>query len=565
MKTKTILYAALGLMTTVGLTACSESFLDTSSKTEMNSTSFYKTQTQAEYALTGCYDGYQRTVSNGSWPTLFQAVETMSDDCLGGGGPDDRTDRLMDRFDMSYNSSDVSFMNGIWEDYYKGIYRCNQLISSLPGITFNSQTTKDEVEGQAKALRALEYFDLVRLFENVPLLTTATNDIVPQAKPDSVYAQIVSDLQDAVKLIPASSFADKSTNLGRITKYAAEGMLARVYLFYDGVYNNNEGKEMPGKLTKAQALSYCEDIISSGNYSLESDFKNLWPAACTEATTTAEGRKTTYDEASNEILWVVKFNNDQNWTNSLIDGNKFIINFGLRNVTAYAPYGNGWGACPITPYAKGLYLSDDSRYSASIIDCRQIGAYKTQISTDCMDYTGYVNKKYCPLIFKDGTSMPASETTVDGGNMQTNQDQNWILMRYSDVLLMAAELGSPNAMKYFNMVRERAYGNTSHDLTAAPTKAQIWQERRLEFMGEGIRYFDLRRQGLDAFVKAELGQATTNGTAGGTAITVYNNRTQTTIASTYKDENIRKKRGFLQIPNDQITRSGNVYKQNQGW
>ena len=62
------------------MTGCSESFLDTTSKTELNSTSFYKTEVQAEYAVVGCYDGYQRTVSNGNWPSLFQAVETMSDD-----------------------------------------------------------------------------------------------------------------------------------------------------------------------------------------------------------------------------------------------------------------------------------------------------------------------------------------------------------------------------------------------------------------------------------------------------------------------------------------------------
>ena len=182
-----------------------------------------------------------------------------------------------------------------------------------------------------------------------------------------------------------------------------------------------------------------------------------------------------------------------------------------------------------------------------------------------MDYTGYVNKKYCPLIFTDGTSMPAAEATVDGANMQTSQDQNWILIRYSDVLLMATELGSPNAISYFNKVRERAYGDKSNDITTTPTTQQIWDERRLEFMGEGIRYFDLRRQGLDAFVKAQMGQAYGNGSTSGSAISVYNNKVQTTIASTFVENNIREKKGFWQISSDQITLSGNVYKQNAGW
>lgn len=564
MKTKHIKYVACGLLMT-GLFSCGDSYLETTSKTDLNSTSFYKNEVQAKYAVVGCYDGYQRTVSNGSWPTLFQATETMSDDCLGGGGPDDRSDRLMDRFDVSYNSAATSLFEGVWKDYYKAIYRCNLLIGSADNIAWTSNDEKSTYVGEARALRGLEYFDLVRMFENVPLLTTASNDIVAQAAPDSVYAQVVSDLKYAADNMPASAYADKSTNLGHITKYAAGAMLARVYLFYDGVYNNNQGGTMPGGLTKAQALQYCEDAINSGNYSLESSFKNLWPGASTTASNKEDGLKTTYNEASNEIVWVVKFNNDQDWSNTNINGNKFVINFGMRNVTSYAPYGNGWGACPITPYAESLFQTGDTRGTATVIDCKSIGAYDAQAATDVMDYTGYVNKKYCPLIYNDGTSVPVYKNAITNANMQTSQDQDWILMRYSDVLLMAAELGSPNAMKYFNMVRERAYGNSNHDLASAPTKEQIWNERRVEFMGEGLRYFDLRRQGLDAFVAAEMGQATNNGSAAGPSITVYNNRAQATIADTYKADNIRAKRGFFQIPYNQITLSGNVYQQNAGW
>lgn len=547
------------------MTGCSESFLDTTSKTELNSTSFYKTEVQAEYAVVGCYDGYQRTVSNGNWPSLFQAVETMSDDCLGGGGPDDRSDRLMDRFDRSYMPDQIDLFNGLWDDYYKGINRCNLLLASLDNIGWTSEEARKVVESETRAIRGLEYFDLVRMFERVPLLTVATTEVVPQSEPDAVYEQIVADLKFAADNMPEEKYADKSNNLGRITKYAAAAMLARVYLFYDGVYNDNKGGAMPGGLTKEQALQYCEEVIKSQRYSLEPEFKNLWPAASTEASTKTEGRKSTYVEDSNEIVWVVKFNNDQNWNNSNINGNKFIINLGLRNVTSFAPYGNGWGACPVTPYANSLFRSGDSRSTATVIDCAAIGAYKEQITTDCMDYTGLVNKKYCPLIFTDGTSMPAAETTVDGGNMQTNQDQNWILIRYADVLLMAAELGSANAMQYFNQVRDRAYGAGVHDITTAPTREQIWNERRLEFMGEGVRYFDLRRQGLDAFVAAQMGQANANGQTTGNPITIYNNKVPTTISSTYVENNIRTKRGFFQIPNSQITLSGHVYKQNAGW
>ena len=246
-KSKIIMLGLVGVM----LTACTDSFLDTSSKTTLNSTSFYKTQAQADYAVVGCYEMYQRTVSSGSWPSVFQAVETMSDDCLGGGGPDDRSDRLMDRFDVSYKPDEQNLFSGLWTDYYKGIYNCNLLINSLDGIDWKTDTDRKVVESEARALRAIMYFDLVRMFENVPLLTAPSSDVVPQAEPDSVYKLVVNDLRFCAQNMPEDQYTDKEKNLGRITKYAAEGMLARVYLFYDGVYNDNQFKEMPGNLTKA--------------------------------------------------------------------------------------------------------------------------------------------------------------------------------------------------------------------------------------------------------------------------------------------------------------------------
>ena len=209
MKKNKLLYncMALGVAAWV-LSGCGDAFLDTSSKTTLNSGSFYQNEVQAQYAVIGCYDGYQRTVSNGSWPTLFQAVETMSDDCLGGGGPDDRADRLMDRFDMSYMSSQIDLFNGLWGDYYQGIYRCNMLINSLDNIAWSSEDARLVVESEARALRGLMYFDLLRLFENVPLLLEATDEIIPQAAPDDVYAQVVTDLKFAADNMPAGQYAE---------------------------------------------------------------------------------------------------------------------------------------------------------------------------------------------------------------------------------------------------------------------------------------------------------------------------------------------------------------------
>ena len=561
-----IILAGLAAMV---LSSCTDSFLDTESKTSLTTTNYYKTASQAESAVIGCYDRYQNTVSNGN-TSLFQVSEMMSDDCFGGGGPDDRDNRLLDRMDQSINPASNNLLGGIWGDYYKCIYNCNLLLGSLDNISWASDSERKSVEGQTRAIRALAYFDLVRMFENVPLVTAPTSEKVPQANPDDVYKLIVEDLKYAAENIPADKFTDNSSTLGRISRYAAEGMLARVYLFYDGVYNNNEFKTMPGDLTKAQALAYCEDVIKSGKFKLEDNYADLWRASSAKPSTKEQGLKDTYKEASQEILWVVKFNNDQTWSGNS-NGNRFVINIGMRN-TWGAPYGYGWGACTVTNSARNIFSADDKRFAASIIDARNLAdnggngtVYEKQQKTDACDLTGYNIKKYTPLVYTDGSFVVDNESDVSGHNFMTSQDADWILLRYSDVLLMAAELGSQNAAQDYNLVMYRAYGNHNHDVAAAPSREQIWQERRREFMGEGIRYFDLRRQGLDAFVKGILGQAYDNGSTSGQASEVYENQEKKTIADSFKEQNIREKRGFWQIPSSEISLSGGVYKQNAGW
>lgn len=551
------------------ISSCTDSFLDTESKTSLITKNFYKTEEQAEDAVIGCYDRYQNTVSSGNGLSMYQISEMMSDDCYGGGGPDDRDNRLLDRMDQSINPASSNLLGGVWGDYYKCIYNCNLLIGSVDNIHWTSDSERKSIEGQARAIRALAYFDLVRMFENVPLLTVATTEKVPQAAPDEVYKLIVEDLKYAAENIPANEFTDNSSTLGHISRYAAEGMLARVYLFYDGVYNNNEFKAMPGGLTKEDAMKYCEDVIKSQKFHLEGNYADLWRASSAKPSAKEHGLKDTYKEASQEILWVVKFNNDQTWSGNP-NGNRFVINIGMRNKWA-APYGFGWGACTVTNSARNIYTANDKRFDASIIDARNLAnsdgngtVYEAQAKTDACDLTGYNIKKYTPLVYTDGSFVVDNESDVSDHNFITSQDADWILLRYSDILLMAAELGSQDAVQDYNLVMWRAYGNHDHDVATAPSRSQIWQERRREFMGEGIRYFDLRRQGLDAFVKGIVGQAYENGVSG-QASEVYENGTKSNITSTFNENNIRSKRGFWQIPSSEISLSGGVYKQNAGW
>lgn len=565
MKKNIIIYATIGLMA-VGVSSCGDSWLDTSSKTELNSSSYYSNEIQAQYALVGCYDQYQRTVSEGAWPGIFLAAEMGSDDAYGGGSPTDGCDRF-DKMDVTISTDKGNTFETTWTTYYDAIYNDNLLIGSLGDITFSTEESKKTISGEVYALRGMAYFDLVKMFENVPLLTTPSRDIIAQADPDSVYAQIVSDLTYAAETIPDT--ANLSTaNYGHVSKYAAEALLARVYLFYDGVYNNNAGGTMPGGLTKAQALAYCEDVIASGNYKLESDFTKLWPAACAkkldnDGTNQESAVLADYDEASKEFIFAIKFNNDQNYeSGTQIDGNRFVIDLGLRGISdgSAAPYSQGWGQCPISPEVYDLFSSADTRRDASIIDASKEGVYDTQAKSDAMYYTGYINKKYCPLCYSDGQSI-VTVGNDKAGDYQIGQDQNWVLMRYSDVLLMAAELGSSHAMDYFNLVRDRAFGDEKHRITSAPTEDQIMLERRKEFVGEAVRYFDLMRQGLDTFASTLASQ----GKNANADVSVYSNGVKTDISGEYNASTFRATRGFWQIPTNQITLSGGVYKQNAGW
>ena len=146
------------------------------------------------------------------------------------------------------------------------------------------------------------------------------------------------------------------------------------------------------------------------------------------------------------------------------------------------------------------------------------------------------------------------------GDFQISQPIGYTIMRYADVLLMAAELGSSNAQDYLNKVHSRAYATENADgsaktpkLSVDVTKENIMEERRLEFAFEGVRYWDLLRQGVDVAAAAIVasGESVLNGGIEGTV--------------SYSAQNIISKRGFQQIPQTQITLSNNVLKQNAGW
>lgn len=559
MKTKTsiLAIAVMGLIAV----SCSESFLDVESKTESSTGNYYKTESDAYRALVGCYDGWQVTTSS-EGVGFYLASEMMADECFAGtGNADARNYAVIDRFDQSQASSYLNLFEDDWANYYAAIYRCNELITRADGIEWSSDETKGTYIGEARAIRALCYFDMVRLWENIPLLTEPSTDNIPQADPDDVYALIIEDLQYAVENIPASAYpkSDAANNDGHITKYAAEALLARVYLFYTGYYGNE-----PATLSKAEALAGLEDVISSGEYSLVDEYKNLWPAASVTWTQDASGNWTsesTYAGRGNsETVLAQKFNYTSDY-NGNADGNNWQCMIALRNLIC-VPYGQGWGACTVSPKLVNSFLGADTRASASYIDIDGEGISSadgfSSLYSGQREYTGYYIKKYSPLAIWEqdasGNWTAVNEvmgSEIGGSEYQLTPYQDFIVMRYADVLLMAAELGSSNAQNYFNQVRDRAFGgNTSYRVTVS--QDNIMKERMYEFAFEGQRYWDLLRQGVSV-AAAEIEETRTLLTAGEDDTVVI------------ESSNITSKRGLCQIPNNQITLSNGVLVQNAGW
>lgn len=542
------------------MTACSESFLDVESKTESNTDNFYKTEGDAWRALVGCYDGW-RQISSAPGQGIYLASTVMSDETFGASGNGDgRGYQLIDRFDQAQSPADQQIYSQDWKVYYAAIYRCNELITREDQIEWGENNPNQGLYiGEARALRALLYFDMVRLWGNIPLFLEPVNENREQTDPAEVYAAIVEDLKYAAENIPAS--ANRATDeSGRITKYAAESMLARVYLYYTGYY----GKELgwtdeegvtTGTLTKADALAAVEDVITNGGYDLVPDFKTLWPAASLVPIPDKVGwdeELSTYAGDDNcEIILAMKFTPTQDY-NGNNDSNRWLVNLGMRSIN-FTPYGKGWGIGTVTPAYLEMFENGDKRKEASVIDMVAEGIDKLAefpaSFNDWREYTGYTVKKYCPLVY--GNGLPGTDPEGTAGFMECNPQQ-WVLMRYADVLLMAAELGSPNANTYLTKVRTRA------GLGAVPaTQENIMKERATELAFEGIRYWDLMRQANGGEINAVADAIIA------TTAKVYSGGVEEIV--TFDRSKILATKGLSQIPNDQIVLSNGVLKQNAGW
>jgi starch-binding outer membrane protein, SusD/RagB family len=521
----------------LSVVACKKSFLDTEDVATVSEQNFYNTPNDAWKALVGVYDGLQRAGSSGFGLSVVTS-EVLSDNAFGGTGNSDGLGfQMMDEFDKLRSPADQNMFGDNWANYYRGIYRANMLLTHLDQVDWKGNENLRKVyESEARFLRAYLYFDMVRFWGNIPLLTTPSTDNVPQANPDEVYKLIAEDLKFAAANLPSVSYsAQDAATYGRVTKWAAESLIGRVFLYYTGYYGK---PDLVGVVSKAQALAYLEDVINNGGFGLVDKFANLWPAA---------SPKNYVGENNKETVFAIKYTYTSDW-NGNVDGNAWMVMFGLR-VQNIPPYGLGWGGGTVNPKLWNTYDANDTRRSASIISIADENLAFENIK-DQREYTGYYWKKYTPMAVDDAGTIKSLAEKMGGVSFMISQFQDYVSIRYADVLLMAAELGSANAQKYFDDVRKRAYG--ANFVQIPVTQANIMNERRLEFAGEGIRYWDLLRQGINvaASTIAE-------------SVTLKNGGVNTT--KTISASKITETKGLVQIPYSQITLSNGVLKQNAGW
>jgi len=525
MKTYIKLFALSSLLV---LGACSEDFLENEPYTDKVTENFYKTPSDAFEGLVAVYDVLQREAYAG--PLLVS--EQASDNCFGGYGiADGQADVEWDRF---LYVSDKDMNKDIWANAYLGIYRANILLENLDKVNWGADTAlKTRYEAEARFLRAHFHFTAAKMFGDIiPLDHTVTTSEfeLPRQAPEVTYALIANDLKFAADNLGTENYSQSgNANFGRITKWAAEAYIARTFLFYTGTYNKTD---LAGVITKAQATTYINDVVSNSGHALVPDFANLWLAASLE---------NFVGEDNTEMVWAVRFNGSGKGNWDLHEGNRFQVNIAPRG-GAVGRYATGWGGATVNPKLVAEYKTGDTRKAASFIDFVGEGLNFDAQAREQRQYTGYSWKKYCPITNAAGTAV----VEANGGNFQIDNYQDYAIIRFADVLLMAAELNLDGnaglAQTDLDRVRDRAFKNTTNRVTVS--KDNIMKERQLELALEGQRYFDLIRQGMTVMKSA-----------------IDSNTGDSQFNVTFRTET----QGWFPLPQSQIILSNGSVSQNPGW
>ena len=447
------------------LTSCSEDFLEVEPSGLNVEDNYYRNETEAFAGLVGVYDMVRK--NSGGFENMITMFNAGSDDQFAGGGSSSDGAGIQSFSNYTINSNTIP--RSFWDDYYRGIYRANLLLTKLPNVPMD-ETTKARFASEAKTLRAYYYFNLVRMFKNVPLilepLSPSQYYSTTQADPADVYAQIEADLTGSIADLPMT--VNASTDGGRLTQGSARAILGKVYLY--------QGKNAQAAAEFAQ-VNGTPGGVSQYGYSLLTNYNDLWnfsnkfnSESVLEVAHSAQGS-----------YWGI-------WGGNADEGNTVNVMVGPRSYvrlnSAFAPdLPSGWSFNVFTEEFY-TFMQGDPRFGATVLDLKALKQAGHADYIGGYQDTGYFLNKFLPR---------QSDVYSGPGDAVLNYRQNTYAIRLADTYLMEAEaLGGTGsrAQALLDAVRARV------GLASVPVSLNaIKEERRRELAGEGHRWFDLVRWG----------------------------------------------------------------------
>lgn len=423
------------------ITSCKD-FLDLKPISSTTMATFYDSPEDFDQAVIGTYANLKNVYTFGYYLLLGDLRADNTSMQVPGAGQETNK-REIDSFDLDPTNRNLS---SIWSESYRTLQRANGVLTNINRLDFD-QTLKSQYTGESQAVRALIYFNLVRIFGDVPLVTSSEADIsasydTPRSPVAEIYNQIVADLTSAIPLLPDSYSGSES---GRVTKGAAQTLLGQVYLTQKNF---------------SEAATQFGDVIGSGEYSLLMNYEDNF-----------EGT----NQGNSESVWQILFKNGEG-------------GMGSSYPNWHAPAGSG-----------GILIQNGNAFAFNQVTKDIYESYEDgDLRRDVSVGLGYTDN--------DGVWQPGRYVKLyvdqDAGEGNWESDADWNVLRYSHVLLMAAEAlnetnGGPtaDAYMYINTVRNRAGLADLIGLDQGTFRTAVYLEQRVEVAFEGHRWFDLLRTG----------------------------------------------------------------------
>lgn len=468
-------FAALTLM--LGTASCGDDFLSVEPSSSLPIDGYYTTESRMMESAVAAYDPMQWYDYFGGWAPLSLVWDAMADDMYVGGG--NTSDQSQIHLISQYKSDPRNNIDGAWTTSYSGINRSIRLIDNAKASDL-SDDKKALFIAEGRAMRAWYYLVLWKTWGNIPFYEenlTSLPYLADQLTVDQVYEKVVADLESVLdsEVLPMKQPDEWA---GRMTQ-AAAAMIYADYVMYQ--------KDQP---RYGKALGYMKAIINSHKYDLVKNYNDLYALD---------------KEWNEEIIFDVNYiakGGKRTWADAnFTGGTVYPEMIGIDGLTIKCAEGHtpeftsGWGFGSVSKEVYDAFEDNDRRRDVAILNLDKYAMEKFA-EGDIVTYggryqnTGYFLRKYLPR---------PGDTEGSVGDAGLNHDENLHLYRYAETLLNAAELalatGDGLAQDYFDLVRERA-GVASIPVTVD----NIINERRLEFVGEGKRYFDLVRSGKAATV-----------------------------------------------------------------